>query len=201
MRVRASWDPFTIINNKGEQMSDAKKEELENQIKSLKTKLDALKLKLEEMEIRDCQIQTKHVTYQLSEQFKSMTWQEAMDLPRLLNEKKYLGFDDWYLPDAAELFSLRLAGWRPKKVSVPTTTNTYNNTHTYYSDDSLWSSTQAKDNKDARKVDFEYGSIALYGVTNKCIVICVRVVNAAPKQDTVAPPAEVMIYENNFIVG
>lgn len=188
-------------------MADSIREELEAQIAAAKVKLEALKNALEEIELRENIVETKYVTFQLSETFAELSWQEAMDLPRTLNEKKYLGFDDWYLPSASELYALIDAGHIPKFKKANKTRGTWDQTTgcwtgNYSTDGICWSSTTGKKSDDAKKVDFDLRSISTSTITTAHFVICVRKVSGTVSvQDIIAEPAEVEDGQDFTVIG
>ena len=165
-------------------MTDTIKKDLEDKIEYYKTKLTELRDLLETLELQNQIIATKHATFQLTETFKELTWKEAMDLPRTLNEKKYLGFDDWYLPDVSEIFLMLEIGWKAKIKNKK-----YVGVNGYSQDDYIWSANNCKDHSNARRVDTNFKTVSALAITTKCSAICVRTIGG-PLQDAVAEPAE-----------
>jgi len=163
-------------------ISQLTEEELKTHIKAFQKKMKELKRKLYELEIQDQFVVCKHATFQLSEVFSPLCWKDAVDLPRTLNEQKYLGFDDWYLPDASELFLLFDAGWRPSQIGTGKSS--------YSTERDLWSANHCKTKNLARKVDFDFATIGSADTDTKNGVLCVRKILTKVQEESINEPAE-----------
>lgn len=163
---------------------DSLKKEYRRQMRELSAELSVLTDKLKELELQNRVVDLLHVSLQLSEEFSPIPWKDAMDLPRQLNEKNYLGHNDWYLPAASELVGIMETGWKPRKTNKRDFQNDWQRSH-------IWSKTRPSSRDSAFKVDFEFASVNTAQITLSCSVICVRVTDRKDAKGPSAPPSEV----------
>jgi len=99
----------------------------------------------------------------------SMSWQEAINYAKKLNEKKFAGFDDWRVPTIEEL--LTIVDYH-RKDYLPAIKKEFKNASL---NEKYWSSTTYIDDIScAWAVDFNWGKSYYSDKFDHCRVRCVR---------------------------